>query len=225
MIKVENIKKVYIKNGEKNTILNNISYTFKRGKFYAIIGNSGVGKSTLMQILGILDDDFEGNIFVDDIKINDLTSDEKANIRAEKIGFIFQSFYLNKNLNVLDNVILPLFIKNELSMKEKYNKAKKILNTLKLQDKYENFPNELSGGEQQRVAIARALINDSNIILADEPTGSLDGKTEQDILKILQSLRNDDKCIIVVTHSEEVLKYADVILKLSNGELVENEGK
>jgi len=223
MLKIENVKKIYKKDNNNIIILNGINYHFKKGIFYAIIGKSGVGKSTLMQILGCLDDDYEGNVFIENSCIASMNSDEKATIRAEKIGFIFQSFYLNKNLNALDNVILPLFIKNNLNLSEKYLKAKEILKNLNMESKYNNFPSELSGGEQQRVAIARALINNPDIILADEPTGSLDINSENEILKILRELRNNDKCVIVVTHSNEVLKYADVILKISNGELIEYE--
>lgn len=223
MLKIENVKKIYKKDKDNIVVLNGVNYNFKKGIFYAIIGKSGSGKSTLMQILGCLDDDYKGKVLIENVDIASMNSDEKATIRAEKIGFIFQSFYLNKNLNALDNVILPLFIKNNLNLNEKYLKAKKILKSLDMESKYNNFPDELSGGEQQRVAIARALINNPDIILADEPTGSLDINSEKEILNILQELRNNDKCVIVVTHSNEVLKYADIILKISNGELIEYE--
>lgn len=221
MLKIENVKKIYKKDKDNILVLNDINYHFKKGIFYAIIGKSGAGKSTLMHILGCLDEDYKGKVFIENSDIASMNSDEKAAIRAEKIGFIFQSFYLNKNLNALDNVILPLFIKNNLNLNEKYLKGKEILKSLNIECKYKNFPNELSGGEQQRVAIARALINNPDIILADEPTGSLDINSENEILKILRELRNSGKCVIVVTHSNEVLKYADIILKISNGELIE----
>ncbi len=221
MIIINNLSKSYNKDGKTNNVLNNLTYNFKTGKMYSIMGKSGVGKSTLIQILGLLDSFDTGTYYINKKSVNNLSTNELAEIRASHIGFIFQSFYLNPNLTVLENVILPLYIKNDLSKIEKYNKGKELLNNLDMLEKINYYPNELSGGEQQRVAIARALVNNPDIILADEPTGSLDKENTKHILSILKQLAKDNKCVIVVTHSDTVSKYVDVELYMKDGKIYE----
>lgn len=221
MLELKGITKSYIKNNNKTTILKDITYKFEENKFYAIMGKSGAGKTTLIQILGLLDSIDIGDYFINNNKINDLSENKKAEIRALNIGFIFQSFYLNPNLTALENVILPLYIKNTLSYNEKIELGKKLLKKMGLKDRMNYFSRELSGGECQRVAIARSLINNPNIILADEPTGSLDKENELLILDILKKLSQNNKCVIVVTHNEKVLEYADKILRIKDGNLYE----
>ncbi len=221
IIKLENLKKIYGKDDDNILVLNDVTYNFSKGKFYCINGKSGSGKSTLIQILGLLISPTEGKIYIDDKEIKKITEDEKADIRSKKIGFIFQSYYLNPLMTSYENVMLPMYLNNNMSKEQKRKKAYELLKKMDLESRETHFPKELSGGEQQRVAIARALVNDPDIILADEPTGSLDSENEENILQILKKLSKQGKCIIVVSHSKEVKKYADIILTIKNKSLYE----
>ena len=220
VLKIENLTKTYIKSKRKLYVLNNITYDFKSNTFYCINGKSGAGKTTLIEILGLLKSYENGNLKINGKDTSELSEKEKAIIRNQEIGFVFQSFYLIPTMTALENVMLPLYVNKKMSKKEIKLKALEILDNMNLKDRCNHFPKELSGGEQQRVAIARALINNPTIILADEPTGSLDPENETKILKILKKLSKDDKCIIVVSHSNEILKYADKVLKIKDGELI-----
>lgn len=188
------------------------------------MGESGAGKSTLIQILGILKDFDSGELIIDGKNVEQLNSKEKALIRNKKIGFVFQSFYLNPLLKAFENVMLPLNINCKLSEKEKKKTAVEKLKYFGLTDRINHFPFELSGGEQQRVAIARALINDPDIILADEPTGSLDSKNTKMILDLLRKMADEGKCVIVVSHSDNIKQYADEILYIENNKLSKKSG-
>jgi len=221
MLEVKNLSKEYHLNNKKIVALSDVSYSFDDGKFYAIMGHSGSGKSTLIHCCGMLDNFDKGSISINRKNISKLSENEKAKFRNKNIGFVFQSFYLSSKLKSYENVMLPMYLDNESSVKEKKEKAFKLLKKFGLEDRILHYPKELSGGEQQRVAIARALANDPNIILADEPTGNLDVENEKFALETLKELAKKGKCVIIVTHNEIVKKYADVILYMNKGKLSE----
>lgn len=220
ILKVKNLVKNYYKDNEKIEAVNNISYNFEKGKFYAIMGPSGSGKSTFLHLIGTLDTYDEGSVFINNIDVSSLDDLQLTKIRKEEIGFVFQSFYLNNNMKAYENVIMPIML-DKIPYKDKKEKGITILNSLGLEKRVNHYPSELSKGECQRVAIARALINNPNIILADEPTGNLDSKNERNIFELLKKLSFEGKCVIVVSHNEEIKKYADVVLKIRDGKLYE----
>jgi len=215
-VEMRNVYKSY-ENGNIKA-LNGIDLTIKEGEFVSIIGPSGSGKSTLLNMLGALDVPDSGSI---NVAGHDLASSKKLNeFRAEKIGFIFQLHNLIPNISVAENIEIPMFTQ-KLSSKEMRNNALKLLDDVGLKDKANILPNKLSGGERQRVAIARALANDPSIILADEPTGSLDSKTSSRILKQLIDLHKDKNVtLIIVTHDMDVAKLADRIIEVLDGEII-----
>lgn len=220
ILKVKNLVKNYYKDNEKIEAVNNISYNFEKGKFYAIMGPSGSGKSTFLHLIGTLDTYDEGSVFINNIDVSSLDDLQLSKIRKEEIGFVFQSFYLNNNMKAYENVIMPIML-DKIPYKDKKEKGITILNSLGLEKRVNHYPSELSKGECQRVAIARALINNPNIILADEPTGNLDSKNERNIFELLKKLSLEGKCVIVVSHNEEIKKYANVVLKIRDGKLYE----
>lgn len=219
-MKLENVLKSYVSDmGNQVKALNLISYKFELGKFYAIMGESGAGKSTLINILGLIDKPTSGKIFIDNIDTSKLTNDEVSKMRNRLIGFVFQNFYLNNRLTALENVLLPTFINKSLTFDEAKKRAISLFLNFNVKDRVDHFPYELSGGEQQRVALARALINDPKFILADEPTGNLDSKNEQEIFCYLKNECKKGKCVIVVTHNVNIMNFADEILYLNKGVL------
>ena len=205
------------------SVLKNVSVNFKENKFYVIMGRSGSGKTTLVNILGLLDNYTSGEYILDGHDVKDITENEKAMIRNKKIGFVFQSFYLNSKLTALENVLLPTLADKNLNGKGCKQKAIQILESFGLSNRINHYPNQLSGGEQQRVAIARALINDPKIIIADEPTGNLDSKNEKDVFEILKRISKEGKIVIVVSHNPIIKKYCDVLYNLNDGILTEDE--
>ena len=221
MLEIKNLSKKYILNKKNEVIaLDNISITFNKNKFYGIKGHSGSGKSTLINIIGLIDNKTSGKYLIDNKDTDNLTEDEKADLRKNKIGFIFQDFFLNPRLTALENVIIPMLINNDIPKDKRNERAEKILTKLGLKDRVNHKPTELSGGEQQRVAIARALANNPDIILADEPTGNLDKENEIIVFDILKKLvKEENKCVIVVTHNEIIDKYADTIYKIEKGKI------
>ena len=218
-LKLENICKVYNSKTEKVIALNQISYQFEAGKFYAIIGQSGSGKSTLISILGLIDRPSSGKYYLNGEDVFKLDDYKLSKLRNKEIGFIFQNFYLDEHLKAYENVMIPMIINENIPKDERKNRAITLLKKLNLEKRVNHFPKEMSGGEQQRVAIARALANEPNIILADEPTGNLDKKNENMIFEELKRLSLAGKLVIVVSHSDEIKKYADIILELKDGEL------
>ena len=218
-IEIVNGYKEYIKNKEKIVVLNNINVKFEKGKTYAIMGNSGSGKTTLLKILGTLDVLTSGKLLIENNDILKLEDNEKATIRMKKIGFIFQEFYLNEYMNVQENIMQPMYINKEYNKLSRKKRVNELIEIMGLSQRAKHYPKELSGGEQQRVAIARALANKPDIILADEPTGNLDKKNEEKIFEILSHLSKEGKCVIIVSHSNVVKKYADVVLNLEEGKL------
>lgn len=224
MIRVEKLNKSYFKNNKEISVLKNISYEFECGKIYAIIGHSGSGKSTLLYVLGTLLDFETGNLFIDNVDVKIISEKQKAEIRNKKIGFVFQSYLLNNNMKAYENVMVPMYINDKINVKERKKNAIELLEKVELLDRVNHFPKELSGGEQQRVAIARALANNPDIILADEPTGNLDKNSEKKVLDTFKKLKNENKCIIIVSHNDIVKQYADCVLEIDNGILeVQNE--
>jgi len=215
-----NISKNYIeKNKKELNILKDITISFEKNTFYVIMGESGAGKTTLINILGLLDKQTSGDFYINNINTKELTESEKLKLRNEHIGFVFQSYFLDKQLTALENVMLPQILNNNISNKEKETNATNLLIKLGLKERLHHYPDELSGGECQRVAISRALINNPDFIIADEPTGNLDKKNEQEIFKLLKSISQDGKCVIVVSHNESIKKYADKVYSLKEGKL------
>ncbi|MTI96115.1 MAG: ABC transporter ATP-binding protein [Firmicutes bacterium] len=200
------------------TAVKDVSLELHPGRFYLIMGRSGAGKTTLLQILGLLDDFSSGQLFVDNVDTKTLNEADKARLRMQKFGFVFQSYYLNEKMKAYENVMLPMYINPEIA--DKKERAEQLLATVGLTQRADNFPRQLSGGEQQRVALARALANAPSCIFADEPTGNLDTENETKILELLKriSLENN-KCVMVVSHNEAVRHYADEVFLMQDGVL------
>lgn len=219
MIRVDHLNKYYINGEVKLHALKDLSFHIEEGEFVAIMGSSGSGKSTMMNILGCLDKNSEGTYILDGIDVSKIKDEELCKIRNVKIGFVFQSFNLLSKLTALENVELPLIYAG-IGKKEREEKAKKVLKKVGLEDRMHHKPNELSGGQKQRVAIARALVNDPAIILADEPTGNLDSVSEREIMEIFTDFNKQGKTIIVVTHEPEVAKYMKRVLLFKDGRII-----
>lgn len=222
-MKLINVNKSYNTSYGKLQILKNISVSFEKGKFYAIMGRSGSGKSTLVNILGLLDNFDDGDYYLNDINVKQLNDKTKSKIRGLNIGFVFQSFYLNKNLTAYENIILPTYINDKMDDTKRKSRALNIMKKLEIIDRKEHKPSSLSGGEQQRVAIARALINNPDIIIADEPTGNLDSSNELEVLKILKEISKQGKIVIVVSHNPIIKNYADILYKINDGKISEEK--
>ncbi len=222
MIKISHLTKTY-KTGEVEVkALDNVSFEVEKGEFLAIMGPSGSGKSTLMHILGALDVPTSGEYFLNGEKIAKLNDDELAEIRNKKIGFIFQSYNLLPRTSALKNVMVPMMY-GDVPKKERMKKAKKYLEKVSLGDRIYHAPNQLSGGQQQRVAIARALTMNPSIILADEPTGNIATKQALEIMEILENLNEQGNTILMITHEQEIAEYAKRIIRLRDGEIVEDK--
>ena len=219
LITVDNVNKTYKNGSLELQVLKNISFKVDKGEFLAIMGSSGSGKSTMMNILGCLDNQYEGKYILDGIDISKSTENELSEIRNKKIGFIFQSFNLLPRLTALENVELPL-VYSSVPKEERHKRANELLEMVGLKDRTHHRPNELSGGQRQRVAIARALVNNPSIILADEPTGNLDSKSEAEIIEILQKLNKMGKTIVIVTHEPNIGEIAQRKIVFKDGEII-----
>ena len=211
-----NLKKTYNHSNGNITLFDKLNIKIKRGELVALVGPSGSGKSSFLHLLALLDEPSKGNIKINDISTNKLNDEEKDKVRREKISIIFQDNNLLNDLTAIENVMMPLLIKN-INREEAKKRAQKILRSVKILERSHHFPNELSGGEQQRVAIARALIAETNLILADEPTGNLDYKTSSEIFSYFLKLKKIKKTIIFATHNRELANRADYKLSISNG--------
>jgi putative ABC transport system ATP-binding protein len=222
MIEIKNVTKVY-KTGEvENQVLSNVSFTIDDGEFVAIMGPSGSGKSTIMHILGALDTPTSGTYLLDGKDVSTLSDDELADIRKNRIGFVFQAFNLLKRTTVLRNVMLPL-VYAEILPEVREWRAKEALKAAGLDEShFGHLSNQLSGGQIQRVAIARALVNNPSLILADEPTGNLDSKTSEVVLETFQGLNDKGHTIILITHEREVAEHAKRIIFIKDGCVVED---
>ena len=217
IIKLKNVCKEYDMGEVKVKAVCGVDLSVKKGDFVAIMGPSGSGKSTMMNLVGALDLATEGDIFLDNLNIEHLEESDLAQIRGRKIGFIFQQFNLIPNLTAKGNVMLPMTFQ-EYSQEEREERAEELLKMVELDDRQDHYPNQLSGGQQQRVAIARALANDPEVILADEPTGNLDTKTGEKVMRFLEDFNEKGKTIIMVTHDTELAeKHAKKIFWLRDG--------
>jgi putative ABC transport system ATP-binding protein len=219
MIELKEITKTYRKNGELEVkVLQGINLYVERGEFVAIMAPSGMGKTTLMNIIGCLDRPTSGKYFLDGAEVDKMNDDELSRTRNKKIGFVFQSFNLLPKTTALENVELPLiYSPDNVDIKAK---AKAALEAVGLGDRLDHIPSELSGGQQQRVAIARALVNDPAIILADEPTGNLDTASSDEVMDIFKKLNLDGRTIILVTHESDIAEKAERIIRMKDGIIV-----
>lgn len=224
MIEVKNIVKTYITGEEEFRALDDVSFKIEDGEFVAIMGPSGSGKSTMMHILGALDTPTSGTYFLDGKDVSKMSDDSLADVRKEKIGFVFQSFNLLPRTTVLRNVMLPL-VYSGIGEKEREERAKEALFASGLDEgHFKNMSNQLSGGQIQRVAIARALVNDPHLILADEPTGNLDTKTGEIVLGTFQRLNSElGRTVVLITHEQDVAEHADRIIFIRDGKMVEDK--
>ena len=218
MLEIRRVSKIYGEGSGKVIALNNISMQVNDGDFVAITGPSGSGKSTLLNVIGGLDRVSSGEIFLDGTRIDNLEESDLVDIRRWDIAYIFQQYHLIPSLSALENVLLPLTFCG--SKKEDEEKATELLQKVGLERRAKHKPGELSGGEQQRVAIARALVNGCSIILADEPTGNVDQKNGEEILRLFQQMNQDGHTIIMVTHSPDIARHAKRIVVLRDGEIV-----
>ncbi len=219
MVELKNVAKKYIMGETEVQALRGMDLKVSPGEFVAIVGPSGSGKSTLMHIIGALDIPDQGQVVLDERDISDYEENELAELRGNKVGFVFQTFNLIHTLSSLDNVALPLTFQG-VSREEREERAAELLEMVGLGDRLRHKPAELSGGEQQRVSIARALINDPEILLADEPTGNLDSKTGEEIMELLKGLNRDrGMTIVVVTHNPRDAEYAERTVKMFDGRI------
>ncbi len=223
MLKCKNLTKIYKIGNNETKALDDVSFEIKKGEFVAIMGPSGSGKSTLMHILGALDNPTEGKYFLDGNDVSELSEDQLAEIRKKQIGFVFQAFNLLPRTTVLRNVMLPL-IYEETPREKRREMAEIALNAVKLDPKrWNHLSNQISGGQMQRVAIARALVNNPSLILADEPTGNLDIKTGEFILKTFRRLNKEyGHTIILITHEEEVADWAERKIIIRDGKIIKD---
>ncbi|MFA3783959.1 ABC transporter ATP-binding protein [Melioribacteraceae bacterium 4301-Me] len=220
IIKISNLSKVY-KVGEVEVhALRSVNLNVDEGEFVAIMGASGSGKSTLMNLLGCLDQPTSGEYYLDGVNTSKLTKNQYADIRNQKIGFVFQGFNLLPRTTALENVELPLMYDRINKIKNPAERAMEALERVGLKDRMHHMPNQLSGGQQQRVAIARALVNSPSIILADEPTGNLDSKTSVEVFSVFQKLNDEGITIILVTHERDFANFAKRIVELRDGKII-----
>ncbi len=220
MLEVDDLTKIYSEGTEAETFaLNGVSFKVPDGDYVAIIGPSGSGKSTLMNQIGALDRPTSGRVIIDGVNISELTSAQLAEIRNQKIGFVFQSFNLINRISAVENVEIPLLV-TKVSAKDRRDRALSMLQKMGLGEKAYKRPNQLSGGEQQRVAVARALSNDPRIILGDEPTGNLDSKNTERVMEILEQFqRESNKTLVLITHNMEVANRAKRIISIRDGKI------
>ena len=219
MIEVSNLKKIFRTEEVETWALNDVSFTVADGEFVAIMGPSGCGKSTLLSILGLLDNPTEGSYRLQDREVAGLNEDQRTDLRKGTIGFVFQSFNLIDELNVFENIELPLLYMG-VPEKERRRRVQEVMDRMNISHREKHFPSQLSGGQQQRVAIARAVISGPKLILADEPTGNLDSVNGQEVMNLLKELNQSGTTVVMVTHSRHDASYASRILNLFDGSIV-----
>ncbi|HCT70216.1 putative ABC transporter ATP-binding protein YknY [bioreactor metagenome] len=219
MLKTVNLSKIFRTDEVETTALNKVSFEINKGEFVAIMGPSGCGKSTLLNILGLLDNPTEGEYYFLGREVSGFTEKQRANTRKQNIGFVFQNFNLIDELNVYENVELPLIYLG-LSSSERKRRVESALEQMQIMHRRKHFPLQLSGGQQQRVAVARAVVANPHLILADEPTGNLDSAHGEEVMNLLASLNQNGTTIIMVTHSQRDAEYAQRIIRLFDGQVI-----
>jgi len=219
MIKTENLTKIFRTDEVETTALNKISFSVQPGEFIAIMGPSGCGKSTLLNILGLLDNHTAGEYYFLDQEVSKFTEKQKAKLRKENIGFVFQNFNLIDELTVFENVELPLIYLGYGS-RERKRKVETVLEQMQIIHRKKHFPVQLSGGQQQRVAVARAIVADPKLILADEPTGNLDSAHGEEVMNLIEGLHKNGTTVIIVTHSQRDAEYSQRIVRLFDGQII-----
>jgi putative ABC transport system ATP-binding protein len=219
MIRTNKLTKVFRTDEVETTALNDVEFNVEQGEFVAIMGPSGCGKSTLLHIIGLLDNPSKGQYYFMDKEVSRYTESQMTDLRKGNIGFIFQSFNLIDELNVYENVELPLLYLR-MSSKERKKKVNEVLERMKLSHRKNHFPQQLSGGQQQRVAVARAVVTNPKILLADEPTGNLDSANGEEVMKLLEELNNEGTTIVMVTHSPVHAERANRVVQLFDGHIV-----
>lgn len=218
MVNLKNLKKVFLTDEVETTAINDVSLEINQGDFVAITGPSGCGKSTLLNILGLLDGPSSGNYYFEGTDISQYPEKKRASLRKGKVGFVFQSFNLIDDLTVYENVELPLHYQG-VPKDERRQKIESVLEKMDILHRKDHFPRQLSGGQQQRVAIARAVVSNPSFILADEPTGNLDSKNGKEVMNILTQLNKEGSTIIMVTHTESDVQYANRVIRLFDGKV------
>ena len=219
MIKIENLSKVFRTTEVETIALNDVSLEIKDKEFVSIMGPSGCGKSTLLNIIGLLDNPTSGHYYLSGKEVGNLKEKDRTNVRKGNIGFVFQSFNLIDELNVSENVELPLTYLH-IPAKERKERVADILSRMNISHRAKHYPQQLSGGQQQRVAIARAVVSNPELILADEPTGNLDSKNGKEVMELLSNLNREGTTIVMVTHSQHDAGYASRIINLFDGQIV-----
>ncbi len=224
VIRVVDLVKIYLMGDVEVRALNGVSVTVEAGEFVAVMGSSGSGKSTFMNVIGCLDRPTSGTYLLDGNDVSALSRDERAEIRNAKIGFVFQSFNLLARTSALENVELPLlYAKDPDATDLREEKARRCLAMVGLAGREDHYPNQLSGGQQQRVAIARSMVNDPAIILADEPTGNLDSRTSEEVMAVLQSLNAQGKTVVLITHEPDIARFARRVVVFKDGRVLSDE--
>lgn len=216
VLKLQGIRKTYRMGETEVHALGGVDFSVRSGEWLSVIGPSGSGKSTLLHILGLLDKPTEGSMFIDGIDVFKLDDAARSHIRGKKIGFIFQSFHLISSLNAIENVMLPMMFYG-VDPAQREERAREALETLGMGDRMHHKPSELSGGQRQRVAIARSLVNNPSILLADEPTGNLDSKSGEEVIKIFEDLHTQGRTIIVVTHDQNIASHGEKVVRIKDG--------
>jgi putative ABC transport system ATP-binding protein len=219
MIKTENLTKIFRTDEVETIALSNVNLEIQKGEFVAIMGPSGCGKSTLLNILGLLDNPTEGKYFFLGQEVADFSERQRARLRKENIGFIFQNFNLIDELTVFENVELPLIYLN-LSARERKAKVEDVLERMQITHRKKHFPQQLSGGQQQRVAVARAVVANPRLILADEPTGNLDSTHGEEVMNLIEGLNKNGTTVIIVTHNQRDAEYSQRIIRLFDGQII-----
>jgi putative ABC transport system ATP-binding protein len=219
MIKTENLKKLYTTEEVETTALNNVNLNIEKGEFVSVMGPSGCGKSTLLNILGLLDNPSEGKLHFLDHEVSNYSERQRAQLRKENIGFVFQSFNLIDELTVFENVELPLLYLG-YSSGDRKKKVNEVLEKMEIMHRVNHFPQQLSGGQQQRVAVSRAIVSTPKIILADEPTGNLDSERGDEVMNLLTNLNEQGTTVVMVTHSPTYAEYGNRVVHLFDGHVV-----
>lgn len=219
MIRTVNLTKVFRTDEVETTALNSVSFEVKKGEFVAIMGPSGCGKSTLLNLLGLLDNPSSGEYFFLENEVSNFSEKQRANLRKQNIGFVFQNFNLIDELNVFENIELPLIYLG-YSSSERRKRVDEVLEQMQIAHRRKHFPLQLSGGQQQRVAVARAVVSKPHLILADEPTGNLDSAHGEEVMNLLSGLNQNGTTIIMVTHSQRDAEYSQRIIRLFDGQII-----